>query len=93
MQALIVQALLWAGASLIRQLFIGLGVGLASLAVILPLIQAGVDRVLSLGHSLPVSVLQILEIAGFSQALSILLSALVVKAYLVSMRKVLVGRK
>lgn len=92
MPAILATVLIWAGGSLLRSFFLSMGVGLASFAFLLPLVSGLIDTIILNFDSIAVEVLQILEIAGLSPAMSMLLGALVTNATMSAMRKSMVSR-
>lgn len=92
MPAILVQVLLWAGSSLVRNFFLSVGVGLASFAFLLPLVSGLIDTIIDNFDNVAVEVLQILEIAGLSPAMSMLLGALITSATMSAMRKTMISR-
>lgn len=92
MPAMLIAVFGWLAGSVIRSFFFSVGVGLASFAFIYPLVSGTVDTVIGNFDNVAIEVLQILEIAGLSPAMSMLLGAMLTSAIMASMRKSFVSR-
>lgn len=80
MPAIIVAALTFLTADLIKKLLIGAGLGLAAATFFKVLIQMYVDRAVQNIGALPGTVLQLLGLFGLDKALSIIIGALIMRA-------------
>lgn len=92
MPALLAPIIAWVMGSFLKQVFYALGVGLISFWAIMPFVRAVIVLVISVFDNISVDVLSILELAGLSTSLSIILSAYSARAYLVASQKVFAGK-
>ena len=92
MPAMLIAVFGWLAGSVIRSFFFSVGLGLVSFSFIFPLVSSTIEELVSTFDNVAIEVLQVLEIAGLSPAMSMLLGSMVTSAMISSMRKTFVSR-
>jgi len=80
MPALLIPVLVWVLSSAVAKILLALGIGFATYTGLQSLISELISLFQSNMSGIPVQILQLMELAGFSQAFSILSSALLARA-------------
>lgn len=93
MAKLFMMAMTFVLGGFVQKLFAALGVGLVSYVAFVPVVKRLIGLLLDSLSGFPLYVLQIMELAGFSSALSILFSAVMARVVISSFSKKFMGSK